>query len=604
MKKQIIFLLSLLISSILNMDNAVASHGTGGELTWKCLGTGEYVFQLKFYRECNGIIGPATVTINTTVPGLPSILAPLVSQTDISPDGFAANGSTQCPTCAQGNPGTPIFGLIEEFVYETAPVTLNGVPPVNGWTFSWGECCRSAALTNIANGGSVGFQFQAKMYSYLGQNADPCFDASPYFAERPNTIICTGLPIVYQHLSADPELDSLVYDFDNPLNDLGDTIPFAPGYSIQDPLGDPVTLDNHTGEYTFTSTTAGYYAMVIKVSSFKCGILVSETRREINVLITNNCPPISGGASNLAPQVPPPFIDSISGLQTFYADTVIVGDTVNFEIDVVDFDLFTNGAPQMVTHTAFGQQYGTNFTDPLAGCLIPPCATLAYPTPWTGAMALVNTFNWTTTPAHLGYSLSCVQFSNTYHFLNKVSDNYCPANASNTRVISITVLPSIPAPAVINNGGILECNLGGTYLYQWFLNRFAIPGATASTYTPLQVGTYQVLAIAPDGQGNYSNGYYFNPLGVSENDLITSFSVQPNPSIDGIFQIEAEFQEDSQLSIYVSDIYGKIILADVWNSSKGNNSFTLDLNNYASGVYIVELRNEQFPVRKMKLIKE
>src|SRR5688572_6766100 len=135
MKKNVLYFLTVILSFI--TVNAPASHGTGGELTWKCLGTGEYVFQLKFYRDCNGIPGPGSVNINTTVPGVATIAAPMVSQTDISPDGFFSDGITNCPTCAMGNGGSPIFGLIEEFIYESAPVTLNGVPPAGGWTFSW-----------------------------------------------------------------------------------------------------------------------------------------------------------------------------------------------------------------------------------------------------------------------------------------------------------------------------------------------------------------------------------------------------------------------------------------------------------------------------------
>ncbi len=509
MKKLYLILLSFFLISILNINNAVASHGTGGELTWECLGNGQYIFQLKFYRDCNGVNGPASVIINTTVPGLPSIPATIVSQTDISPTGFSANGINSCPTCAQGNSPSPIFGLVEEFIFESAPITLNGIPPAAGWTFSWGTCCRSADLTNIIGAGGIGFSLQAKMFSYNGQNADPCFDSSPRFAEKPNSIICTGLPIVYQQFAVDAEMDSLVYEFDDPLDDAGIAIPFGPGFSTQNPLPDPVILNSATGECSFISTIGGYYAMVIAVSSYKCGILVSEIRREINVLISNNCPPVLTG-QNVAPVVSAPFVDPITSLFTSYADTVIAGDTVNASIIVSDFDLFLNSSAQTITINSFGQQYGSNFTNQLSGCLNPPCATLSPPSPISGYISMTQDFQWVTSPAHLGYSLSCVQFSNTHYFLNKVSDNYCPANASSSRIFSITVLPAIPQPPIVNNGGVLECTWGSTYTYQWYYNRFAIPGASASSYTPTLNGTYHILAIAPDGQGNYSTGYAFN----------------------------------------------------------------------------------------------
>ena len=47
----------------------------------------------------------------------------------------------------------------------------------------------------------------------------PCFDSSPIFNESPNTIICTGYPFAYSHNASDPELDSITYQWAEPLDD-------------------------------------------------------------------------------------------------------------------------------------------------------------------------------------------------------------------------------------------------------------------------------------------------------------------------------------------------------------------------------------------------
>ncbi len=602
MKKTYLILLATFVISLSTIKNASASHGMGGEITWKCLGNGLYVFQIKLYRDCNGVLNPGSIDLTTTVPGLASISAAFVSVTDISHTGFWVNGTSPCFTCAQGNISNPLFGIVEENIYETAPTLLNGIPPTTGWSFSYETCCRSNSISNIVDAGTLGFKIEAKMFSYNGQNADPCFDSSPQFAEQPNAIICTGLPIVYNQLASDAEMDSLVYQFDAPLDDIGNPIPLAPGYTIQNPLPDTLTLNPATGECSFNSTIAGNYVMVIKVSAYKCGFLVSEIRREINVLISNNCAPVLNG-QNLAPVVSAPFIDPVTSLYTSYADTVIAGDTVNATIAISDFDLFLNSGAQTITINSFGQQYGANFTNPLSGCLNPPCATLTPPSPISGYFAMTQDFQWVTSPAHLGYSLSCVQFSNTHYFLNKVKDNYCPANASSTRVFSVTVLPAIPPPPIVNNGATLECTLGSTYTYQWYYNRFAIPGASASSYTPSLIGTYHILAIAPDGQGNYSSEYIFNPLGMLENDFVTDCSIQPNPSVDGIFNLHATVIKDSRLSINVFDIYGKSVYINSWISNADKHSFKIDLTSQSVGVYVLELRNENSIVQKLKLVK-
>ncbi|MBL0340503.1 MAG: hypothetical protein IPP71_06020 [Bacteroidetes bacterium] len=137
--KRILVLLFLLSGLLFSSGNLFASHGMGGEITWTCLPTGQFVFKMKFYRDCNGIPGPANITITTNVPGVPNIACNLVTQNDISPNGTASNGVTQCPNCPAGNGGNPIPGLVEEFIYQSAPVNLPGIPPATGWTFSWGR---------------------------------------------------------------------------------------------------------------------------------------------------------------------------------------------------------------------------------------------------------------------------------------------------------------------------------------------------------------------------------------------------------------------------------------------------------------------------------
>src|SRR4030095_3257575 len=212
-------ILLIFFFGITPLQKCLASHGMGGEITWTCLPGGQFKFQMKFYRDCNGIPGPGTIMLNTTVPGVPFIYLPLFAQNDISPDGLAADGITNCPNCTQGNAGNPIPGLAEEYIYRSAPMSLPGVPPASGWLFSWGECCRSNALTNITGGGGIGFQNRAIMYPFNGNTTQPCFDSSPYFAEKPTAIFCTGSEAKINAYAIDPEQDSLVYTWGNPLSD-------------------------------------------------------------------------------------------------------------------------------------------------------------------------------------------------------------------------------------------------------------------------------------------------------------------------------------------------------------------------------------------------
>jgi len=453
---------------------AFGSHGMGGEITWTCLANGQYKFKMKFYRDCNGITPSSTVQMQTNVPGVPTITMNLIQQNDISPNGLQSNGVTQCADCVQGSFSNPIPGLVEEYIYESGNVTLNGVPPATGWWFRWGECCRSSALTNLSGAGSNGFANRAYMFPYNGLNANPCYDNSPYFSEKPSTIICTGFPFKYNPAAVDAELDSLVYGWANPIDDSGANLPFAPGYSLtsqlpsptQNPLNVAATIDPHTGEMTYTSYTGGYFATVVKVTAYKCGQKVAEIYREINVVLNNNCPPVLGGIANTPPDVNPPFFDPVTGLQTAYTDTFYAGDTVSFFLNATDFEFFNNGAGQTITIEAYGNEFGVPVTNQNGGCPIVPCATLSTNTPFSFQIGGGVGFNWKLTCDHVkGLDTICTRISNTYRFVIKASDNYCPANASNVSTINITVLapPKLEAPP-------LRCasvNVDGSVSLSW-----------------------------------------------------------------------------------------------------------------------------------------
>ncbi|MBI3511440.1 MAG: gliding motility-associated C-terminal domain-containing protein [Bacteroidetes bacterium] len=442
-----------------------ASHLMGGEITWICQGNGQFVFQMKLYRDCNGVQGPAAASIDVfNNPSLSSIAMNLVSQTDISPQCNVTGPQITCAN-AQAQPGwpasaTPVPGAVEEFVYQSAPITISGTPPAGGWVFAYTNCCRNMSVTNINNGaGSLGFTLRAKMYAYNNQNTNPCYDNSPEFLESPKTIICTGYPFTYNHNAVDKELDSLSYSWAEPLDEYLNpppaafvvgtnppTIPFVAGFAFNNPMPGPAlnpgnvpaTINPITGEISYTSFTQGNFVTCIKVEAWKCGQLVAEIYRDIQVVLLpcgNNSPPA----------VTPPFNANTSFNLTIYA-----GQLVNFNFSAVDNDTLSNGAPQTMTLTATGQEFGAGFTNAAAGCINPPCATLNAPPPVSAIGNLNTTFNWQTACNHVYYTNQCAQQSNVYDFILRTTDDFCPAPAQTIATISITVLaqPLVNSPKV------------------------------------------------------------------------------------------------------------------------------------------------------------
>ncbi|MDQ3046484.1 MAG: gliding motility-associated C-terminal domain-containing protein [Bacteroidota bacterium] len=452
MFKKIVLLFGLFA---LLASKAEASHLMGGEITWDCQGSGTYIFTLKLYRDCNGITSAPTLSLSVfNNPLFTGFNVNLVSQNDISPSCNPAGPAISC-AAAEADPSwplssTPVAGAVQESVYQSAPISLPGVPPPGGWVFTFDECCRNTSITNLNVSSFDGLTLRAIMYPYSGMNENPCFDSSPKFQESPNSIICVGYPFTYNPNAYDPDLDSLNYSWAQPLDDISGAsynpgvdpaiLGYNPGYSFssplpgtaQDPSNVPATVDPATGEISFTSYTQGNFLTIVKVQSWKCGQLVSEIFREMQVVLLP-C------ASNNAPSV----------TFTSYNDTVAAGTLVNFAISGNDPGLLADGVtPQTVTITASGTQFGSGFTSTTTGCLNPPCATLTAPPPVSAITNVSTVFSWQTSCNHISTNTGCNTQSNTYTFVFSTRDDFCPAPAEKISTVSITVLatPIVSSP--------------------------------------------------------------------------------------------------------------------------------------------------------------
>ena len=454
MKKFFLFL-GLLLFSI----NSFSSHLMGGEITWKCLKSGpdigKYVFTMKVYRDCSGI----TVSTLTQVvqvwnhPTVTGIDVDFVLQQDVSPicDPIAS-GNNQL-SCAGGDPGS-----VEEYIFESQPVQLPGIPPNTGWQFTWDNCCRNAAITNITTPSSAGFTLRASMYPFVDPTtgiptpADPCFDSSPEFKEQPKTILCTGFPFSYSHNAFDEELDELIYSWGEPLDDFLATynppvdppvLTFNAPYTVASPLPGAPTLDAATGEVSYNANISGNFVTCIKVQSWKCNQLVAEVYREVQVVLIS-CPTLPASPiPNSPPDVSQPFIDSITGLPS-YDTTVYAGSLVEFVIDGIDADLYNGLTPQELVMEVSGGQFADDFQT-TSNCLNPPCATFnnaaGVPAPFSNFGTVSGIFRWQTSCNHIAANIGCGQTSNVFTFLVKVYDDFCPANGIKFATIKVTVLP-------------------------------------------------------------------------------------------------------------------------------------------------------------------
>ena len=470
--KKLILLFTLVFATF----TSFSSHFMGGEITWICLKSGpdvgKYVFQMKVYRDCSGITFSQTSqtltahnypTLGTTTP----ILLNFESITDISPDGTPLSGNS-CYDCAAGN-----LGAVEEYVWRSDPTIMAGTPPAEGWHFTWGSCCRSS---NIDNGmADESWTLRAVMYPYTDINgnaipADPCFDSSPKFDEQAKTIICTGYEFSYSHNASDDELDEITYLWGEPLGDAfgydpsnpnATALVFSAPYAVNSPIPGMPTLDPSSGQITYLSNTPGVFVTCIKVEGRKCGQLVAEIYREVQVVLVD-CglftQPQDG--FNDPPSITTPFIDPVTTLPTFET-TVYAGQLVQFNIEAEDFDTYSGGQFQEITLDASGGQFASDYIS-INNCANPPCATFnngsGVTPPFTAPGIVSGVFEWQTDCSHMTADVGCNTTSNVFTFLIKAYDDFCPANGISIATIKITVVPPIPdlrCTEVLDNGNVV-----------------------------------------------------------------------------------------------------------------------------------------------------
>lgn len=463
----------LLLISLLGFipKEANATHGMGGEITWSCLGNGDYIFELKFYRDCNGF----EVNTNFEIidvwghPTLTSIQVDFVSRTDISPNCTAASGNVpfECGTGVNGGNG---IGAVEEITYRSSPVSISGTPPSGGWNYTYQSFSRSGALTNIQSPTSYGLTVSATMFPIPGATTG-CIDNSPIFLQSPYIVSCTGDQYDYNPNGVDVDLDSLHFRWGTPLDYFPSGIfnppaspapvPFEPGFSFNNPTPDATfnpnneaaTINPENGRLQFKSFTQGNFASKVVIDSYRNGVKIATVEREIQLIIS------ACAGTNTAPTITPPFAAGTS-----FETTLFAGDAINFDIIASDMENLQDGTPQSVTISSSGLMYGNGFADPNNGCITTPCATLNNPT-ITSVNGATMEFDWQTSCDHLVGATGSALDQVPYIFVFKIQDDYCPTPKVRYATVTIILKNKDVLPAPIIN--CITSNSAGDITINW-----------------------------------------------------------------------------------------------------------------------------------------
>lgn len=492
-----ILLLSLLLLGML--PSVRASHIAGGEITWECQPTGEFVFQLTLYRYCSGaLLDPSYALEVHDHPSISSIQVNLIDSVDLTPECI----SGQPLNCNTGSPGA-----VEKMVYESAPIQMSGVPGPQGWTILWTSCCRQPTIGNLANPFSQGTTIYSTMYNWQNTNMYPCFDNSPTWDAEADPLTCNNAPASLHPNGSDADLDSLVFELIDPLDELTGAyvagvnptaVGWQTGYSTNAQLPGWQGFDPITGVLQYAPNAQGLYTYALAVKAYRNGQLISETMRETNVTVVNcavnNTPVLAGN------------IDGVN-----HYDTVYVGDTLNLTL--------TGISP--ISDSVRIWAAGSRFSDTYSGqndCDIPFCGTLS-PTPdmsWMIDSATAQ-FQWVATNAHLSSGNAY-----THLFTARFATRNCPVPEARSTTLAITVMPApAPPPATIANFSYsgLQCsnewisfaNLStwfgnpspptGAHTYAWDFGDGSSSTATNPFHQYAAAGSYTVSLVTTDTIG-------------------------------------------------------------------------------------------------------
>jgi gliding motility-associated-like protein len=549
---------ALLLGIFLISFNGRTTHVLGGDITWKCQG-GDYVFELVFYRDCNGA-DISTVSANIDVwnhPTLNQITLNYISREDLSPICSSVAGGPSQLNCGNGPNGGTGLGAIEKIIYRSLPIAIPGTPPAEGWIFTFQNFSRSGAITNLQNPSTYGITLASTIYA-VPNGTSGCVDNSPIFLQDPYFIACTSDPYEYNMNVIDADLDSLSISFGQPMDHyqlnpynppINPTeIPFEPGFSTFSPTPGiglnasniPAQINPNSGNLTFLSNNAGSFVIKVVVQSFRQGILIAEIEREMEVIVT------SCTGANTAPSITGPF----GGL---FETTVFAGDVVNFNLIAADNENLQDGSPQSNFMTITGLEVGPNATLS-SGCAIGPCATLDALPPIAMSQGVSTTFNWQTTCDHLVDPSGTTALSVPYQFVFKVQDDYCPV----PKVSYATVTINLENPDVI----------------------------PATSINCIQTSPNGEVTISWNGSINVNNSFVEYQIYSAQNGLITSISDINTTTFTSPSNGQAE-----DFSIVVSSgCYGNTL-----RPSDTLSNIHLTLNNPGNGTAILQWNSPSIP---------
>ncbi len=277
--KKLFFVIALITFLV---PTTKATHIVGGELNYLYLGNDNYEIRLTVYRDCwNGVPpfdDPAALGVFDTN----NVLLQTIYMSFISLDTLPLTINSPCVL-----PPTNVCYEVTTYID-----TINLPPIPGGYQLAYQRCCRNQTILNIISPNATG----ATYYATVPDTIVEVINSNPIFNAWPPPFICSSLPFSFDHSATDPDGDSLYYELFQPFHGASQAVPMpqppnnppyplvnwnAP-YNTLDMLGGavPLSIDPTTGLLTATPGPLGQFVVGMKVSEYRNGVFLSETKRD------------------------------------------------------------------------------------------------------------------------------------------------------------------------------------------------------------------------------------------------------------------------------------------------------------------------------------
>ncbi len=279
-----------------------ATHVSGGNMTYRCLGNSRYEITLEFRRDCfNGAVNAQFDD--------PALVSVFDGQSNGIIETFPNEGRFLIPFAVDDTLNETISSICnvigEDVCVQTTTYRDTIILPVraSGYIISYQRCCRNNVLTNIADPLNTGATYWVRITDLALRECNN----SPVFEQWPNAFVCVNDTLRFDDRAIDADGDSLVYflctpsagaTLDDPRPNPAFPPPFpevayAPGFSLGNMMGgSPISIDSETGLVLAVPNQIGKFLIGVCVREFRDGQLLSEIRRdfEYNVRVCGRNP--------------------------------------------------------------------------------------------------------------------------------------------------------------------------------------------------------------------------------------------------------------------------------------------------------------------------